>query len=304
MISVSGPDDDGEDAVGMTPSVSLSHAADHVPAVPQRASATTSSDAAYAPSGRAGGDHGGRGGPQQTASSVAGTVCGTCNKYVAGRVVQAIGQSFHPGCFSCNYCGELLEHVAFYEHEGKAYCHFDYHELFSLRCFHCRTPIVDERFIQINDPELVQAHAAHADKAGKQPASAAVRYYHDLHFFCANCGDPFMDPKVASSTAGSERGKIQVDAEGRVLSGSKAFVVWKGYPYCEGCHDNLHKPRCKACKRPILGDVITALKGKWHPECFVCTGCSRPFEDERVFVDAKGNGYDEECYKVWLRNQL
>lgn len=255
MISVSDPD--GYDSVspssgaGMTPSISLSHTSGFTPAMPQRASATSSTSLAEQ-AARAQGEAQHRNGavPQapfdhrQSASSVAGTTCGACSKYIAGRVVQAINQSFHPACFACNHCKELLEHVAFYEHDGKAYCHFDYHELFSLRCFHCRTPIVDERFIQINDPELLSSSNAAANQkggknglvggaAGGASAGAGVRYYHDLHFFCANCGDPFIDPKVASSTSGSERGKIQVDEAGRVLSGGKAFVVWKGYPYCE-----------------------------------------------------------------------
>lgn len=228
VISISGPDEEdlAEPPSGMTPSVSLSHTADHAPAVPQRASATTSQAPrnAFTPASQ-----------QQNASSVAGATCGHCSKYIIGPVVQALEQSWHPACFSCNHCGELLEHVAFYEHQGKAYCHFDYHELFSLRCFHCRTPIVDERFIKIEDEELVSAKSSsNPTDADSKGATVPVRYYHDLHFFCANCGDPFIDPKVASSTAGSERGKIQVDERGRVLSGGKAFVVWKGYPYCEG----------------------------------------------------------------------
>ncbi|CAO1636747.1 unnamed protein product [Sympodiomycopsis kandeliae] len=341
-ISVSGPEDNAGPAIsisgpegtpGMTPSVSLSHTSQHIPASPQRASATTSKAIQHnavqhnghphshphphahqhAPNGVSRGHHHHTNGmsnghthtapgpPPQTASSVAGAICGGCHKYIAGRVVQAIDQCFHPDCFNCNHCGELLEHVAFYEHQGKAYCHFDYHELFSLRCFHCRTPIVDERFIQISDPDLVSSNTTAASGETKE---VPIRYYHDLHFFCANCGDPFMDPKKASSTAGSQRGQIQVDSAGRVISGSKAFVVWKGYPYCEGCHHNLHKSRCKSCKQPILGDVITALKGKWHPECFVCTGCKQPYPDEQVYVDSKGNGYDQECYKIWLRSQL
>ncbi|PWN18870.1 hypothetical protein BCV69DRAFT_65366 [Microstroma glucosiphilum] len=327
VISISGSDayDDGSrsSGVGMTPSISLSHTSGYTPAMPQRASATSSTSLAeQAARAQAEASKWNGAVPQapfdhlQSASSVAGTTCGSCSKYIAGRVVQAINQSFHPACFACNHCKELLEHVAFYEHEGKAYCHFDYHELFSLRCFHCRTPIVDERFIQINDPELLSSSnaAAASQKGGKNgtvggaagggAASAGVRYYHDLHFFCANCGDPFIDPKVASSTSGSERGKIQVDEAGRVLSGGKAFVVWKGYPYCESCHHSVHKPSCKACRKPILYDVVTALKGKWHPECFVCEGCKQPFEDERVFVDTQGRGYDEECYRIWLKGTL
>ena len=47
---------------------------------------------------------------------------------------------------------------------------------FAPRCYHCETAIVDERFITLDDPEL-----------GK-------RTYHEQHFFCAECGDPFLPP--------------------------------------------------------------------------------------------------------------
>ncbi|CEH18165.1 related to paxillin [Ceraceosorus bombacis] len=195
---------------------------------------------------------------------------------------------------------EPLEHVAFYEHEGKPFCHFDYHELFSRRCFHCRTPIVDERFITISDPELVGSAGANGSAKG----GATERSYHDLHFFCANCGDPFIDPKAAGSAAGADPQNLSFDENGNLRAGAREFVVWKGYPYCEKCHIQLHKPRCKGCRQPIVeGDVITALKAKWHPHCFVCEGCKRPFESPNFFI--RGNkAYDEDCYKVMLRNEL
>ncbi|KAG6813303.1 hypothetical protein H0H93_013445, partial [Arthromyces matolae] len=54
--------------------------------------------------------------------------CGGCGEGIVGRIVSAMGQRWHPACFSCTVCGELLEHVSSYENEGKAYCHLDYHE--------------------------------------------------------------------------------------------------------------------------------------------------------------------------------
>lgn len=61
------------------------------------------------------------------------------------------------------------------------------------------------------------------------------------------------------------------------------------------CHINLHKPRCKGCRLPIAdGDIISALRGKWHPHCFVCEACRRPFESPNFFI--RGNkAYDEDC---------
>lgn len=230
--------------------------------------------------------------PASASSVGSGASCATCQKWIGGRVVHAMNLTFHPDCFVCCHCSEQLEHVAFYEHEGRPYCHFDYHELFSKRCFHCRTPIVDQRYITINDVDLVGG-------------DAEERCYHDLHFFCANCGDPFLDPKVASSAAGSDPMADMIeDEDGKVRFGGREFVVHKGYPYCEKCHVNLHKPRCKGCKKPIIEtDFLTALKAKWHLNCFCCQICQNPISSENFFVK-NGEAFDEECYKVKLRSEL
>jgi paxillin len=126
--------------------------------------------------------------------------CKQCQLPIAGRIVSAAGQRFHPECFSCFHCGEGLECVAFYpEPEAKRserldriakraqgidipdvvgqgiaedgddnlrfYCHLDFHELFSPRCRNCKTPI---------EGEIVVACGGE---------------WHVGHFFCAECGD-------------------------------------------------------------------------------------------------------------------
>lgn len=48
---------------------------------------------------------------------------------IGGRIVSAMKRRWHPDCFKCDACGEGLEHVAFYEEQGKPYCHVDYHEV-------------------------------------------------------------------------------------------------------------------------------------------------------------------------------
>ena len=56
-------------------------------------------------------------------------ICGGCNGSIMGRIVSAMGSRWHPACFRCTVCNELLEHVSSYEHEGRPYCHLDYHEV-------------------------------------------------------------------------------------------------------------------------------------------------------------------------------
>jgi hypothetical protein len=58
-----------------------------------------------------------------------GLICGGCDGAIVGRIVNAMGQRWHPTCFTCTVCHALLEHVSSYEWEGRAYCHLDYHEV-------------------------------------------------------------------------------------------------------------------------------------------------------------------------------
>jgi hypothetical protein len=58
-----------------------------------------------------------------------GLSCAGCCGPIIGRIVSAMGQRWHPECFRCSACNELLEHVSSFDHEGKPYCHFDYHEV-------------------------------------------------------------------------------------------------------------------------------------------------------------------------------
>lgn len=289
MVSVTADDDDVRSQTSNAskgPSISVSFSAE--PSAKSQRAGTS-----HAPSSGAATAMGSATNGRVSASSVgSGAGCHGCRKWIAGKVVHALGTTYHPGCFVCAHCSEGLEHVAFYEHQGLPYCHFDYHELFSKRCFHCRTPIVDERYISVQDEELTG-----------QDGETAERCYHELHFFCANCGDPFLDPKAAGSAAGSDPGLMTADENGKVKHGGMEFIVHKGYPYCEKCHVNLHKPRCNGCKKPVLGDLISALRAKWHPECFTCCSCDKPFEDTMFFVK-DGRPYDEACYKVLLRNMI
>ena len=124
---------------------------------------------------------------------------------------------------------------------------------FAPRCYHCETAIVDERFITLDDAEL------------------GTRTYHEQHFFCAECGDPFLAKRT-----GADRGEnLTFAGDGTYDGGEDAvqFTVHRGHPYCEACHVRLRAPKCKGCTRPVRDgqEALEALGGKWHWECFVCT---------------------------------
>uniref|UniRef100_UPI00398EE426 paxillin-like isoform X7 n=1 Tax=Pristiophorus japonicus TaxID=55135 RepID=UPI00398EE426 len=52
---------------------------------------------------------------------------------------------------------------------------------------------------------------------------------------------------------------------------------------------------CAACKKPIAGQVVTAMGRTWHPEHFVCTHCQEEI-GSRNFFERDGQPYCEKDY--------
>ena len=67
--------------------------------------------------------------PRMEAAKRSGLVCGGCGGPIIGRIVSAMDMRWHPGCFRCCVCDELLENLSSYAHDGRPFCHLDYHEV-------------------------------------------------------------------------------------------------------------------------------------------------------------------------------
>ncbi|CAK9301893.1 unnamed protein product [Gordionus sp. m RMFG-2023] len=73
------------------------------------------------------------------------------------------------------------------------------------------------------------------------------------------------------------------------------FVEEKGKIYCETCYERYFAPRCSKCGKAILGDCLNALDKPWHPECFCCTQCHKPFGNSTFYME-NGQPY---CERDW-----
>ena len=200
--------------------------------------------------------------------------CHECGFPIEGRFVSLRGtdERFHPQCFSCFSCGIGLEAMeispepdtmrmarleridrraageVLEEEPGmtmaedgderlRFYCHLDWHELFAPRCKHCKTPIIGEHVVALGE------------------------HWHNGHFFCAECGDPF------------EHGMTHIEKD--------------GYAWCINCQTKRTErraPKCKMCKTPVIGEYIQALGGEWHEQCFRCAECEGGFDDGQIFT--------------------
>lgn len=115
---------DGEDSTMTIPSISVGGSETAQPQIPQISVS--------------GSGPGGNGVPQRmhhpmhplpAVRNKAGLFCGACGGAILGRSINTMGANWHPGCFRCAACDQLLENLAMFEHEGRLYCSLDYYEV-------------------------------------------------------------------------------------------------------------------------------------------------------------------------------
>ncbi|XP_041734598.1 actin-binding LIM protein 1 isoform X3 [Coregonus clupeaformis] len=66
------------------------------------------------------------------------------------------------------------------------------------------------------------------------------------------------------------------------------FFMKNGDYLCTLDYQRMHGTRCNSCRDFVEGEVVTALGKTYHPACFVCTICKRPFPaGDRVTFNGK-----------------
>uniref|UniRef100_A0A8C7H9B2 Actin binding LIM protein 1a n=1 Tax=Oncorhynchus kisutch TaxID=8019 RepID=A0A8C7H9B2_ONCKI len=158
------------------------------------------------------------------------------------------------------------------------------------RFFHSKdTPSAWTYFIHINPHFLVSftsipmvmvkekvAHAQDAHNSNEKPLIQ-----------CYKCGEPCKGEVLRVQSKHFHLKCFTCKVCGCDLA-QGGFFMKNGDYLCTLDYQRMHGTRCNGCGDFVEGEVVTALGKTYHPACFVCTICKRPFPaGDRVTFNGK-----------------
>lgn len=150
---------------------------------------------------------------------------------------------WHPACFVCATCQEMLVDLIYFYHNGKVLCGRHHAELLKPRCSSCDevSAIINKQLKDYNNCKQPMFTVSHATKTmlpvspqiifADECTEAEGRHWHMKHFACFEC---------------------------EIMLGGQRYIMKDGRPYCCGCFESLYAEYCEACGENI-GKILNML---------------------------------------------
>ncbi|XP_019480085.1 PREDICTED: LIM and senescent cell antigen-like-containing domain protein 2 isoform X3 [Hipposideros armiger] len=235
--------------------------------------------------------------------------CGSCGEFIIGRVIKAMNNNWHPGCFRCELCDVELADLGFVKNAGRHLCRpchnrekakglgkyicqrchlvieeqplmfkSDAYHPDHFSCTHCRKELTAEArelkgalyCLPCHDKMGVPICGACRRPIEGRVVNALGKQWHVEHFVCAKCEKPFL--------------------------GHRHYEK-KGLAYCETHYNQLFGDVCYSCSHVIEGDVVSALNKAWCVNCFSCSTCNSKLTLKNKFVEFDMKPVCKRCYE-------
>ncbi|XP_048365684.1 actin-binding LIM protein 2 isoform X5 [Sphaerodactylus townsendi] len=174
-----------------------------------------------------------------------GTRCFSCDQFIEGEVVSALGKTYHPHCFVCVVCRQRFppgDRVTF---NGR-----------DCVCQKCSVPSTGSNSsLPVQAPQ--NCGGCDCEIKNGQSLVALDKHWHLTCFKCKICG--------------------------KVLNAE--YISKDGVPYCEMDYHVKFGIRCDNCEKYIMGRILEAGEKHYHPTCARCIKCHQMFtEGEEMYL--------------------
>ncbi|XP_026477289.1 transforming growth factor beta-1-induced transcript 1 protein-like [Ctenocephalides felis] len=171
--------------------------------------------------------------------------CDACHEVIHGKIVSALGKTWHPEHFKCDKCDKPIQGDTFNHHENKPWCQSCYTKHMLKSCHGCGKPITEKVIV------------------------AAGHHWHEEHFVCAACKKPLSGQSFFQKDGGNYCAKDYQDKFGSNCSGCKKPIVDSAIVALEG---KWHQAcfTCLNCKNPVTESTFHVRENR--P---LCTNCAK-----------------------------
>ncbi|XP_063013624.1 actin-binding LIM protein 2 isoform X10 [Melospiza melodia melodia] len=174
-----------------------------------------------------------------------GTRCFSCDEFIEGEVVSALGKTYHPDCFVCAVC---------------------------------RLPFPAGDRVTFNGKECI------CQKCSLPPSSSTGSFPVQNLRNCGGCGSEIKNGQsLVALDKHWHLGCFKCSTCGKLLNAE--YISKDGVPYCETDYHAKFGIRCDNCEKYITGRVLEAGEKHYHPTCARCVRCNQMFaEGEEMYL--------------------
>eukprot|EP00076_Gallus_gallus_P040235 XP_025005773.1 actin-binding LIM protein 2 isoform X14 [Gallus gallus] len=174
-----------------------------------------------------------------------GTRCFSCDEFIEGEVVSALGKTYHPDCFVCAVC---------------------------------RLPFPAGDRVTFNGKECI------CQKCSLPPSSSTGSFPVQNLRNCGGCGSEIKNGQsLVALDKHWHLGCFKCNTCGKLLNAE--YISKDGIPYCETDYHAKFGIRCDNCEKYITGRVLEAGEKHYHPTCARCVRCCQMFaEGEEMYL--------------------